>query len=274
MRKYKQLTIQISGNRKTSNAIDTVRGCTGAAIRKGGCYGSCYANKMATMSGVDFSKPVRNVLDEAKLKKQLANNENTWMRIGVAGDPSLNWKDTVRVCEMSRRAGKVPVLMTKAWVKPTDKMLKRLAKCKTQLQISISALDTKKELDRRLTTLAGYGSLYMKGCTFKITTAPFSDPKIKHKQDDLMALAKASKYKVMELPLRTFQTSPYADKIAWNVMRKHVSPITGKEDNQWTAGMLYEPKNFIKKLHRNKARTYFLCDEVTCSECEHACLTK
>lgn len=274
MKKYKKITIDISGNRKTSNAIDTVRGCTGAAKRKGGCYGSCYAAKLAHMAGIDFSKPVRNILDEARLEKQLAKNESTWIRIGVSGDPSLNWKDTVRVCELTRAAGKIPVLMTKAWVKPTDEMLKKLAACKTQLQISISALDTKKELLRRLDTLRRYAILYKDGCTFKVTTAPFSDPKIKHRQDELMALAKKNEFKIMELPLRTFQTSSYADKLAWNVMRKHVSPISGKEDNQWTAGMLYKPDDFIKKLHRNKTKTYFLCDEVTCDSCKHKCLTE
>jgi len=272
MREYKQLDITICGNRKTSNAIDPVRGCSGAHRRTGGCYHSCYANKLAKISGVNFGKPVINTYNESKLKAQLEKNKASWMRIGVTGDPSASWENTAKVCHLVRQSGKTPVVMTKAWERPTKTVLKSLARDAVHLQVGLSALDTYNEETRRKGVINDYSLLYRPGTFAKVMTLPFSDIKLAKKQDSLVGYAKY--YRFMELPLRIFSNAPYADKVSWDLMRHHWNAISKQHDTQYTAGPLYSPKSFIEELQANKSRSYYLCGEVTCDTCPHCCGTQ
>jgi hypothetical protein len=146
------LTVDI--NDKGVLDVDTVKGCSaGMAARPGtGCYGGCYAAKIAKFRGLDFSQSVtRLVKSRAQarvIERKVAAAPHGFFRIGTMGDPCHAWEETVSVvewlCEFAR-----PVIITKHWRIASDGQLARLARCKTVLNTSISALDTAPELKLR-----------------------------------------------------------------------------------------------------------------------------
>lgn len=153
MRQYRNvLTVDI--NEKGVVDVDTVKGCTaGMSARPGtGCYGGCYAAKIAKFRGVDFSKAVtRTVQSKSQaraIERAVSQAPQGFFRIGVMGDPCHDWEETVStvewLCDFAR-----PVIITKHWRVASDDQLKRLAACGTALNTSLSALDTEAELKHR-----------------------------------------------------------------------------------------------------------------------------
>lgn len=146
------LTVDI--NDKGVVDVDTVKGCTaGMAARPGtGCYGGCYAAKIAKFRGLDFSKAVtRTVQSKAQarqIEREVAAAPHGFFRIGVMGDPCHAWEETVETVEWLADFAR-PVIITKHWRLASDSQLERLAKCGTVLNTSISALDTPSELKLR-----------------------------------------------------------------------------------------------------------------------------
>lgn len=146
------LTVDI--NDKGVLDVDTVKGCTAgmSARPETGCYGGCYAAKIAKFRGLDFTQSVtRKVYSKAQardIERKVAAAPHGFFRIGVMGDPCHAWEETVEtiewLCEFAR-----PVVITKHWRLASDAQLDRLVKCCAVLNTSISALDTASELKLR-----------------------------------------------------------------------------------------------------------------------------
>ena len=97
----------------------------------GGCYGECYAYKTATARGFDFSKSVSRRINNETFNgvfKTIKKHNLSWYRIGVNGDPSHDWENTVFVCEQLKGTLKIPVIVTKHWVKINQEQIKRSKK--------------------------------------------------------------------------------------------------------------------------------------------------
>ena len=96
-------SITASVNAKGCMDVDTVKGCTeGMRSEPGGCYGECYAAKIATRYGIDFGTSVkRGFVDQWQhrdiLVRQLLAHPATWYRIGTMGDPSHEWSHMLAV---------------------------------------------------------------------------------------------------------------------------------------------------------------------------------
>lgn len=141
-------------NRKGVCDVDTVKGCAaGMARHPRGCYGDCYAARTARMYGIDFTqsisrRPVPGYLNP--VLRTVASQPARWYRIGVAGDPSHDWANTVQVCELLRPTHKVPVIVTKHWTRATDNQLARLATCGAVFNTSVSGMDSDHDLSHRL----------------------------------------------------------------------------------------------------------------------------
>lgn len=153
MRQYRNvLTVDI--NEKGVVDVDTVKGCTaGMSARPGtGCYGGCYAAKIAKFRGIDFAQAVtRKVHSKAQareIERAVCDAPQGFFRIGVMGDPCHDWEETVSTVEWLADFAR-PVIITKHWRVATDDQLRRLAACSTVLNTSISALDTPAELKHR-----------------------------------------------------------------------------------------------------------------------------
>ena len=139
-------------NRKGVLDVDTVKGCTRGVQAHGiaGCYGACYAAKMAKLYNFDFSKSVsRKGGDKSSIERTVKNCQMPWFRIGVMGDPSHDWDRTVDVCGWLGRY-RTPVIVTKSWINPTGDHIAALRRIAAVVNISVSPLDDKNEIYHRL----------------------------------------------------------------------------------------------------------------------------
>lgn len=161
-------------NRKGVLDVDTVKGCT-EGIRthgKKGCYDACYAAQTARVYGIDFTasitrRPVPGYLHRVLMAVWRAPAR--WYRIGVAGDPSHDWENTVTVCELLRHTKKIPVIVTKHWFPATDDQLRRLAKVGTVFNTSTSGMDTDDEVDYRIGQLRRVAAFGMRSVCRVVT---------------------------------------------------------------------------------------------------------
>jgi hypothetical protein len=261
MRKYNDFTISLSGNRKTKYIIDVTKGCIGARVTDGGCYHSCFSLKMARMAGVDFAHTVIGTLNEDLLLKQLKKvKDQSYIRIGVAGDPSEAWELTVKVSQLIHSVGIVPIVTTKVWREPTLGQLEKMAKANVFLHISCSGLDRDQEIERRIKILQQY-----KACggnpVMRIVSAPFKlGTGEQMKQEQLVLEADKNKIPILETPLRVFKNVWYFNKMDETKLKHHVSIFSGKPDSQLTAGFILtnDPNN--------------MC--YACKECKNECQPK
>ena len=151
-------------NEKGVLDVDTVKGCTaGMNARPGtGCYGGCYANRIAQFRGIDFAQAVerhvKGSAHAASIEAAVRAAPDGFFRIGTMGDPCHAWEHTVRTVEWLAPLA-VPVIVTKHWHVATDEQLLRLVTCGTVLNTSVSALDTPAELKHREKQIARYASL-------------------------------------------------------------------------------------------------------------------
>jgi hypothetical protein len=210
-REYRNvLTVDI--NEKGVLDVDTVKGCTaGMSARPGtGCYGGCYAAKIAKFRGIDFSKAITRTVhsnSQARaIEKQVANAPQGFFRIGVMGDPCHAWEETVKAIEWLSEFAH-PVVITKHWRTATDDQLRRMAYCGTALNTSISALDTPQELKHRkkefyrFKLLGGNSVARIVSCKFNEENS--DGKRMKEIQDDLFLMRPT-----LDNPLRVPKNHP------------------------------------------------------------------
>lgn len=157
LRKYLPV-LTATENRKGVLDVDTVKGCA-CGISKypsGGCYGECYAAKIAKQYGIDFSVSVPRKLFPWSWRSVFCTVRDfsaSWYRIGTAGDPSHDWENTLQVCEQLKGTGKVPVIITKHWITLTDEHISRLRYVGAVVNTSTSGLDSSEETKHRIEQL-------------------------------------------------------------------------------------------------------------------------
>ena len=109
------------------------------AYPNGGCYGQCYAFKIAHRYRIDFTKSVvRNEYNRINIERDIINHPLSWVRVGTMGDPSFNWDWTVEVCDWLGKF-KIPVIVTKHWVAMSSNHIRVLRKYKAVINTSTSA---------------------------------------------------------------------------------------------------------------------------------------
>ena len=139
--------------------VDTVKGCT-LGMRKypdGGCYGECYARKDAARYGIDFSVSISRRLTpntRADVFCAVRDHAANWYRIGVAGDPSHDWENTLAVCAFLRPTGKIPVIITKHWIALSDEDIGFLSSVSAVVNTSTSGMDSDAEIAHRVNQMA------------------------------------------------------------------------------------------------------------------------
>lgn len=161
---YKPLLTAVH-NGKGVLDVDTVKGCKFGllAYPDGGCYGECYANKIAKRYGIDFSVSVPRLFNKVNIYnvfRTVKEHYNYWYRVGVSGDPSYDWEHTVKVCEALKHTDKIPVIITKHWKVATDKQLERLQTLNAVINTSTSGMDSDNEIKHRvgqIQRIAGHG---------------------------------------------------------------------------------------------------------------------
>jgi hypothetical protein len=201
-----------SENQKGVLDVDTVKGCTAGmrARPEGGCYGECYAQKTAARYGIDFGVSVSRKLttwNRADIFHTVKSYPASWYRIGTAGDPCHDWDNTLEVCEYLQATGKIPVIITKHWVKLTDTHLGRLKAVQAAVNTSTSGLDTDNETKHRVRQMARLQAAGIRTIN-RVVTCHYGESEwaqaAKKKQDYLLSLP----YQVIDNPLRATKSNP------------------------------------------------------------------
>ncbi len=203
LRQY-QPFLTVSENQKGVLDVDTVKGCTlGMRAQEGGCYGECYANKIAERYGIDFTVSVsRKLTTENKwgIFHAVKDWPAYWYRIGTAGEPCHDWDNTLEVIEFLQDAGKVPVIITKHWIPLSGLHIARLSAASAVVNTSVSGFDTDAQIKHRVAQMkrleaGGVRSVArVVSCEFGSTDWAID---AKRKQDYLMTLKP-----VIDNPLR------------------------------------------------------------------------
>lgn len=155
LKQYKNV-LSCSYNKKGVLDIDTVKGCFYGLQKypNGGCYGECYAYKNANLYGIDFSKSITRKFINKKhinlLTRFVRSHDNSWYRIGVAGDPCHDWNNTIDVISKLQYTYKTAVIVTKHWIELTDDKLNEFKNLKVVINTSTSGLDTDDEIKYRV----------------------------------------------------------------------------------------------------------------------------
>lgn len=160
MKNYKSI-ITLTKNDRGIWDLDVSKGCTsGTANNSKGCYNDCYAARTAKIYGYDFSKTILRYFKSVAHERQIINKINkadlSFIRMGVAGDPSENWGHTFSILRKIKRANKEIVIITKHWSIIPDCYLSELSGYKICINTSISALDEPEQL---IKCLAQYNRL-------------------------------------------------------------------------------------------------------------------
>ncbi|WP_053663199.1 hypothetical protein [Streptomyces sp. MMG1121] len=199
------------------------------------CYGSCFAAKGAFESGYDFGTRVPNVLDEEVLRTDLAAIPATqgYLRNGWNSDASWDWPKAVRLTELIRESGHHTVFITKVFRALPDEVAVRLAELRAELRVSVSAFDSKPQLQMRMTAVEQYrdaGGVAVP----TIMTAAFRDKSLVRRQDRIVAYFGRRDFPTGENSLRFVPGSPVLDAIDHRACRP-----TADTKDLWS-GRLYD----------------------------------
>lgn len=176
-KKYRPV-ISACENEKGVLDVDSVKGCSDGIGRYGerGCYGECYAKKIADRYGITFQSTSRKLTPKARKQVFHAVQDfpASWYRIGTAGDPSYDWELTVELCEYLKPTGKMPVIITKHWNELGAVLAFRLADCRAVINTSISPLDSDSDREWRLDQFKAMRSYGLKS-VLRVVTCQFGD---------------------------------------------------------------------------------------------------
>ena len=187
--------ISLEQNARGVFGLDPLKGCSNKTNKYNtmlgfevngsrGCYGICYANRIASGYGYDFGKIIkRDFIDETHfnlIAKKL--KEIPFIRLGVSCDPSDDWEHTIKIVKKIKPYQKNIVIITKHWQELNEAQCRSLkGVC---INTSISALDNQYDIDKRLFwyhKLKDYCNSVLRVCT-----ADFNDIVLKEKQNELL----------------------------------------------------------------------------------------
>ena len=173
------------------------------------CYGNCFAAKAAFEAGMDFGTRVPNSIDEAVLREDLAAlpSAQGYLRNGWNSDPSWTWEPALHLAQVIHQSGLHPVFITKCFTIPSDGVLEGLARVGAEFRVSLSAFDTRAQLEHRLRVIHAYrehGGIAVPN----VMTARFTDPVLNRKQDRIIEHCASLDLPTAENSLRIDARSP------------------------------------------------------------------
>lgn len=178
LKRYKsELTVTV--NSKGVLDVDTVKGCTAGLSYWGdaGCYGCCYAAKIAAFRGWDFSHSVtRYWKDRAQFRyvaRELWKHRDMFVRVGTMGDPCHDWPYLEAVVRNFHRYNPEWVIVTKHWHRASDLVLASLIGHGVCINTSISALDGPDLVAHRLSEYRRYRDMGGNS-VLRVVTADFN----------------------------------------------------------------------------------------------------
>ena len=154
MREYTN-KIALTLNKRGCYSLDTIIGCSrGIKNNPNGCYGECYAANYSKRYGYKFGSEKLRYFESEKHMRNTINKINkismSFVRMGTSGDPSSNWQHTIDIIKLISSCERHIVIVTKHWELLTHEQLVELSKHNVIINTSISALDEKQLIDKRL----------------------------------------------------------------------------------------------------------------------------
>lgn len=185
------------------------------------CYGNCFAARAAFNAGFNFGKRVENILDEEIFLSDLdaLPKSQGYLRNGWNSDPSWRWNKALRLAELINSSGRHTVFITKCFLAPDETIMRSLAALGVELRVSISAFDTKSQLDCRIKTIENYRK--HKGVAIPLLmTTRFKDQSLNVKQDKIVQYVVESDLPAAENSLRFNASSPVMELIDESACRQ------------------------------------------------------
>lgn len=248
--------LSASENRKGVLEVDSVKGCTFGMsnYKNGGCYDSCYAASIAKLYGIDFSKSISRKITGRNANlvyKTVKDHNSNWYRVGVSGDPSHDWDNTIFILDFFKYTNKTPVIVTKHWVGLSEKQIKAFKLLGAVFNTSISAMDSYDEIEYRLSQHNRLNSYGLKS-VLRVVTCDFGDTErgneMKQTQERIVGLGY------------------YID-----------TPFRANSKNKYVANGDVLLKSIETNTSKNKTQISLHCDSVYvghCSRCKDQCGVK
>ena len=237
---------------------DVVSGCLS---QERVCYGNCTAAEFWKQQGYNFGKKVLNDFNKeffiSCIKK--LPTEQKWLRQGWISDCSFtkeSWNLTAEIASILNDYQIRLLIITKIHSVPEEDILCNLAKNKAEIRVSISALDTKEENQKRLKFLNNYRELggisipYLMSCKYKNET-------LADNQRFLVDYVIKNDFIAGEHPLRFDRQNKIIEELEENGFWHSKFP------NQYWFGRIFEDiPNFLLPAPTHLKENYFL---PTCS---------
>lgn len=178
------------------------------------CYGSCFAARAAFNAGFNFGKRVENILDEEVFLSDLdvLPKSQGYLRNGWNSDPSWSWGKALRLSELIHSSGRHTIFITKCFIAPSEAIMRGLAALGVELRVSVSAFDTKSQLDCRINAIEDYRKHGGVAIPLLMTTR-FKDPSLNVKQDEIFQYVVEHDLPAAENSLRFKDSSPVLELI-------------------------------------------------------------
>lgn len=208
------------------------------------CYGNCTAALYWLNKGYDFGKNIINELDEKMFEKSIKDlpKEQKWIRQGWMSDCSLSsksWDLVVKVSEILNKYNISLMIITKIHYYPSEMVMKKLANKKVEIRVSLSALDSLTEIQKRLKFLNEYKTMGGIAVPY-LMTAKFKNNILKNNQEYIVKYIVDNDFIAGEHPLRISINNPLIKDLEGD---GYYHPKY--QDQYWFGRILNNINNFI-----------------------------
>lgn len=220
---------------------DVISGCISLNST---CYGNCTAALYWLNKGYDFGKNIINRFDH-KLFEECINDlpdNQRWLRQGWMSDCSLSeeaWNMIVEISDILTKHGISLLIITKIHKRPSEKILKKLAENKVEIRVSLSAIDSRLELEKRLNFLLDYKKFGGISIPYLMTTK-YKNKNLKENQNYIIKFIIENDFIAGEHPLRISQNNPLINELETNGFYH-----PKYNDQYWFGRILDNVDNFI-----------------------------
>lgn len=208
------------------------------------CYGNCTAALFWLKKGYNFGKNTMNIFDP-KLFEECVNTlpkNQKWIRQGWMSDCSLteeSWKKVADVSSILAQHNISLMIITKIHKYPSHRIMKMLAKNNTEIRVSLSALDTDLEIEKRFKFLLEYKE--MGGISIPyLMSAKYKNKVLKSNQKFIIEYIVENDFIAGEHPLRISKDNPLIHELCDDGFYHPKF-----EDQYWFGRILYNVKNFM-----------------------------
>ena len=231
--------------------------CSGCLELNNVCYGNCTAAIFWYNKGYNFGKRQINIFDETLFLSDLTkiSKNQKWFRLGWVSDCSFShesWKIASHISELLNKRKLHLLIITKIHTIPSDDVLFQLAKNNTEIRVSLSALDTIDEIEKRLNFLLKYKTLggisipYLMSCKYK-------NQALDKNQQYIIDFIEKNNFLAGEHPLRVEHTNILRKELCDNGFSHPKYP-----HQYWFGRILHNHKNFILPPPTHLAPCYSL----------------